>query len=149
MSGIKMLLMTAGGKRVQLPAAGIARSSIKIPPTDAAAGFRLHSDGTIDATPDNSTTLNYSEDLGPWLLSGAASDYEARISPGSPDAFSGQVENTWLGLGTTRDWYAQITGTGTQDCGLGGGPELLEIRDAVSFVVLASCNVSMYAEATP
>jgi hypothetical protein len=140
----KLLLLTTGGARVQLPAS-IDRQSTKVSPTDAAAGFRLHSDGTIDATPNSSTSLSYSEDLGSWLIKGAASDYEARLTSSGPDAFSGQAAGSWLSLGTTRDWYAQITGTGTQDC----NASAVEIRDATTLQVLATMTVSMYAESTP
>jgi hypothetical protein len=141
---IVQMLMAARGVRVLLPTS-INRSSTKATPTNAAAGFRLHSDGTIDATPDSSVTLSYTDDLGPWLLSGAASDYEARIGNGSPDAFSGQTSNVWHLLSTTREWYAQVT-TDAEGGGIQDSAATLEIRDAVTLVVLASSSIDMYAE---
>lgn len=143
MSGAK-LAVALNSRRVQLPTGGITRSSAQLAPTDAAAGFRLHTDGTIDATPDQATALNYTDDLGPWLLKGTASDYEAKVDNASPNALQGQAENTWLNCGSAiRDWFAQITGAGIRDCG-----STLRIRDATTLVELASCQISMYAEAS-
>lgn len=138
----KLILLAGGGPRVQLPAAGISRSSIKGTPTQASAGFRLHSDGTIDATPNSSTSLSYTDDLGAWKLSGAASDYEAKVDTATPDGISGEASNTWLGLGTTRAWFAQTT-SGIQDSNT-----TLRIRDATTFVELVNCPISMYAESS-
>lgn len=143
MPGVLSVMVGMAGRRVQLPAT-ISRSSTKLFPTNASAGMRLHSDGTIDATPNAATSLSYTDDLGTWLLSGSAADYEAQMTTGSPDPFSGQVQGSYLNLGTTRDWFAQITGTGTQDAS-----GTLTIRDVATQTLQATCSVSMYAESTP
>lgn len=143
MSGILGLRITGKSTGVKLPT-NIIRSSTKIFPTDAAAGMRLHSDGTIDASFNQATALLYDNDLGAWLLIGVASDYEAQMTTGTPNAFSGQVQGSYLNLGTTRDWFALVTGQGVQDCN-----GTLTIRDVATQTVQASSTVSMYAESSP
>jgi hypothetical protein len=135
-------MLGGGGTLVQLPAT-ISRNSTKVNPIQASAGMRLHSDGTIDATPNDISALSYSDDLGLWLASGLASDYEANMSTGTPDPFSGATQGSWLGLGTTREWYTQ-TSSGIQD-----SVGTLTIRDVATQTPQASCVVTMYVESTP
>lgn len=134
-------LLLAAGPRVSI--VDDSFSKVSIDPTDAFAGYRLHSDGTIDGTAG--TTLNWALDRGLWLLSGINSNYEARatLNTGALDAGS-SVTGSWLVLSTTRSWWCQITaGLNVQQANL-----TVEIRDAVSLAVLDTATIVLYAEVT-
>jgi hypothetical protein len=102
----------------------------------------LHSNGTIDATPNDATSLSYTDDLGTWLLSGNASDYEAQMSAGSPDLFNGTSQESYFNLGTSRDWYARVVTSN----GIQSSAGTLTIRDVATQTLQATCSVSMDAE---
>ena len=71
------------------------------------AGWRIGSDG-VESRREGST---YSTE-GTWLLVGAASDYEVRCTH-SGDSLAGgsDATATWLGCGTTREWFIRDTVT--------------------------------------
>ena len=142
MTGIMAAISGGASDQVYLPA-NINRTSTHVAPTDSFAGVRFNSSGALEVTAIDATTLSYTESIGPWLLSGSASGYDVKMNFGSPDAFSGSGENVWLNLGTTREFYAAMTGNGIRD-----SSAVVEIRDAASLVVLKTSSVSMYAEST-
>lgn len=138
----QQLLLAAASARVAINDASITRVSVA--PANADAGYRLHSDGTIDGT--SATSLNWAQDLGTWLLLGASGDFETRatLNSGSLNAGS-SATGVWLALSTTRAWWGEITadGGGIQDADL-----TVEIRDAVSLQVLDSAHITIHAEVT-
>lgn len=69
---------------------------------NAVAGIRVNSSGIIE-TREGSTYTNQ----GTWLVSGAASDYDFRITSISGTTPSGSAANTWLNGGSSREWTIQ------------------------------------------
>lgn len=70
--------------------------------------YRLNSTGAVQR--GRNGTYNTLET---WLLSGSASDYEARVTEtGGAGLTGGSATNTWLGLGTTREWELTETSSG-------------------------------------
>jgi hypothetical protein len=121
------------GPRVFLQNAGAGDTAID--PASAAAGFELTSGGigqrVVNATP---TTLFT------WLRSGSAGDYECRMSNVSGTVSTGTV-GSWLLLSSTRGWGVSKSGVGIKTY-----VGTLEIRDASTLVVLASCTITLTAE---
>lgn len=78
-----------------------------------------------------------------WKLSGAAADYDVRVTEtGGVGLSSGSATATWLNLGTTREWgLSEGTSGSASDAYF-----TVEIRLAASpFTVLASANIVMFA----
>lgn len=76
-----------------------------------------------------------------WLLSGSASDYEARVPIVGGDSLSSGTVGSWLNLGTSREWqqYADSSNTFTSNF-------TVEIRLAASpFTVLDSATINLTA----
>ncbi len=97
--------------------------------------YQLNSDGNIYITDSFGTLYNYT----PWLTSGtgSASSYEVRVGTldnagGTP----GGTFNTWLGLGTTREWTLAV---GSAEVALRTG--VVEIRNAATGQVLDTGSV--------
>lgn len=64
------------------------------------ASYRLNTSGAVE----RGLNAVYNT-LETWLLSGSSSDYEARVTEtGGAGLTGGSATNTWLGLGTTREW---------------------------------------------
>lgn len=110
-----------------------------IVPTAAFAGIRFHSDGTVDVREGNGGYVNsYTWRTG----TGASSDYEVRWTVGSGTP-TGDTTGTWLGLGTTREWYEATTGGGFSSQISSG---TVEIRMAASpFTVFDSGSINLDA----
>lgn len=135
MSGILQTMMAAGGRSAFLPAAGISVTQITSIPTPATATIQFSAAGTFSSTPAGTS--------GTWLTGGGTgADYEIRltVSSGTP---SGDTTNTWLSMSSGRQWFVQKTG-GT--AGVNQATGTLEIRDAATLSVAASCSLSLYAE---
>lgn len=101
---------------------------------DYTGRYQLNSDGNIYLTDSFGTLYNYI----PWLISGSASDFEARVgtldsSGGTP---GGSAFNTWLNLGTTREWTLAVT---VPNAAFRTG--VVEIRLASSSTVIATGSV--------
>ncbi len=78
-----------------------------------------------------------------WKLSGAAADYDVRVTEtGGVGLSSGSATATWLNLGTTREW-----GLSEGTSGFASDTYFTaEIRLAASpFTVLASANIVLFA----
>jgi hypothetical protein len=105
---------------------------------NASAFFEVRSTG-VAASSTNGSAPSI---LGTWLLQGAASDYEIRVT-GTGD--SPGTLNTWLNLGTTRSWSLTQTG------GVSGSKSFSgtwEIRRASSGVIQDSANFLLEVEVT-
>lgn len=71
-------------------------------------GYRLNTSGAAERNRNASYNT-----LETWLLTGASSDYEAyAFDNGSSASISGSALNTWLGLGTSREWTITQTLSG-------------------------------------
>jgi hypothetical protein len=78
----------------------VADASVsRIASSATAAGYRIDSDGSVYKIEGASVT-----NIGTWLLSGAASDYEVRFTNYSGSAPGGSALATWLGCGSDRTW---------------------------------------------
>lgn len=119
--------------------------SIKIDPTDAFAGFRINSDGSIDL--GNNVTVNdtYSTDGGTWLIAGAAGDYKASLHQNSGDALTTNAGlDTELNLGTTRSWgYFNNSGLDVLQ-----GNFTLTVKRVSDSVTIDTATITIYAEVT-
>ncbi len=103
-------------------------------PADAFCLFRLNVSGAGQRNHAGSYITQFT-----WLLSGAASDYECRMSTGSGTLSTGTA-GSWLPLSSTQEWSRSRTGIGTA-----AYTGTLEIRDASTLVVLASATVTLTA----
>ena len=123
----------------QLPTVNITDQSIQVtnPSTRATAGYRLNSSGIAESL----SNLAYTT-LETWLLSGAASDYEVRVTLSSGTLSSGTT-GTWQNLGTSRSWTVVDT---TFDGIISEADIVVEIRDATTLMILDSATINLQAE---
>lgn len=103
--------------------------------------YQLGNDGNIYLTDSFGTLFNYT----PWLISGSASDYQARMGTldGSGGTTGGEAFDTWLGLNMTREWTLAV---GSVNSAFRTG--VIEIRLASSGVVLATGSVYFQLDTT-
>lgn len=108
----------------------------------AEASFILNLDGRAQ---HGELVLGTSGDYsGEWRVSGASADYESRVTKNSGTTPTTGTLNTWQALSSTRTWaLATDADPQTRTCNL-----TVEIRDAVTLVVLDSCTVVLNAETT-
>lgn len=122
-------MFTSGGSVSLL---GLDPSSNAVTPANATASYSLTSAGLETASGNANNT---------WLLAGAASDYEARVTVNSGSLTTGTT-GSWLGLGTTRTWTlvnsSDTPGTTTASV-------TVEIRTVSGSVVVASAPVDFTA----
>lgn len=106
MSGIQQVLLSAAGALVKITDQTASNFSLSGIGGTATATYRLANTGVASATNSGGTLTAIT---GEWLLSGAASAYEARGTwSGSGGTVGGPT--TWSTLSTTRDWTLQVTG---------------------------------------
>lgn len=115
--------------RVQLSNFGGIR--VVIDPATATSTIYFNSDGTYGA--------NTTPSSGTWLVAGAASAYEVRMSPTS-GTFTTGTTGSWLSCGSDHTWTDTQTTIGTNTT-----TATLEIRDAATLDVLATCTVTNQA----
>ena len=74
----------------------------------ATATYRLGNDGIAKATNVSGVLTAIT---GEWLVTGSASDFEAYMSAagGGSGGSTGGTFNSWVNLGTTRDWTLTAT----------------------------------------
>jgi autotransporter-associated beta strand protein len=136
MSGVAAALAAgaAQGVAVSLAALPDSISALQIDPDDAYAGFALYSTGSIGVV--EGSALSYAN-VGTWRLSGASSDYEARVTVNSGSLTSGTT-GSWLALSASREWYLARTTSGTSTATI-----TVEIRRVSDSVVVASKSVTL------
>lgn len=95
-------------------------------------GFRVHSDGTVDATSvsSGSYTNQYT-----WLNSGTNSDYEVKMVKIGGQSLSSGTLDSWLACSTTRTWDRTAPS--------GSWVGQLTIRKASTGEILDSCTVEL------
>lgn len=120
----------AGGGGAIIPL--LAPSHSVADPADASATFQLTNAGVCNSTGETSQN---------WLLSGAAADYQVRVSPTSGSFSSGNSVNVWHGLGTSRFWTRNRT-----TIGINTTVATVEIRRVSDSVVVANQSVTWTAE---
>lgn len=136
MSGVLQTLVGSMGMRyINIPATLVA-SHIGQSPTNGYAEIEFRSDGTIYKQ-ENATNTQ----LGTWLVAGANSDYEVRMT-GTGD--SPGTLNTWEALSTTRTWSLSQNIVGSK---VFNGT--VEIRKVSTGVVEDSGTVQITAEKEP
>lgn len=130
---MQMLLGAGGvGKRVELPAAISSASQNFM--DDSSASITIANTGGWTAVNGGAGT---------WRLAGASSDYDVRLNQTGGSGASGSAVNTWLNLGTTRSWSCATT---YPPGGVSSSSGTIEIRDASTLTVLASCTYDIFAE---
>jgi len=138
--GIQQLTLGGGAQATANNLQNASRNSLS--PTDAYAGVRLHSDGTVDRT--QATSLSWALDDGLWLLSGANSQFEMRFTLNSGTAPSGGLSSgTWYVLSTTREMYFANTDDAVQslDCNI-----TIDIGYVGTSTALSSKTITLHAE---
>lgn len=132
MAGMQMA-MIAGGSEPVVFVADANPSQVASSPTSATAEFVLL---------NNRTTQSTGEGPANWLsANGAVADYDVRAT-----LVSGSITGTmatWLNLATTRLWSVTKNGAGA---GVVTAQMTIEIRHAVTLVVLDTATVIFYAE---
>lgn len=99
--------------------------------------YRLNTSGAVQRDKTGSVAT-----LETWLLSGASSDYDARVTIISGSFFSGTA-GAWLNLGSTRDWTIRRAVGGT----FAETIFTVEIRQAAApNTVLDSATIDLYVE---
>lgn len=103
----------------------------------ATAGYRLNSSGIAEVLDD----VTYAT-LETWLLSGAASDCEVRVTLSSGTLSSGTTD-TWQNLGTSRSWTV-VAGNFYPE--FVEAEIVVEIRDAMTLTILDTATITLQAE---
>jgi hypothetical protein len=103
----------------------------------ATAGIRLTNAGAVD-TRQGAAYFNQGDWVTPTSAAGNA--FEARVSNISGGSLTSGTVNTWLGLGTTREWFVSRSTAGSTIIDF-----TLEIRQASTGTVLASSFVTLEA----
>lgn len=108
----------------------------------ATATYRLGNNGVARATSVGGVLTNIT---GEWLVSGTASDYEARMSPagGGGGGTTGGTFNAWVNLGTTQDWTLTATNNSAERF------FTLEIRLASTEVVQDTATITFEVDSAP
>lgn len=106
---------------------------VQHPPSDASTFYQLRSDGKINVSDGTGSAI-----LGDWLLSGAAADYEAKmtVESGAFSAGSGPV-GTWVNP-PTEMWRLDRTSLGTSHV-----VAKLQLRRKADGVVLAEAAIDL------
>lgn len=103
---------------------------------NASFSFEIRSDGLT-----KSYVGGIENHSGTWLLSGTASNYEARVTKTAGDDLTSGTQNTWQALSSTRSWGLTETRNGFYSKTFTG---TLEIRDASTLVAaITAKTVSM------
>ncbi len=123
----------------QLLTVNITDQSIQVtnPSTRATAGYRLNYSGIAESLDD----VTYAT-LETWLLSGAASDYEVRVTLSSGTLSSGTT-GTWQNLGTSRSWTV-VAGNYYPE--FAEAEIVVEIRNATTLTILDTATINLQAE---
>ena len=111
----------------------------------ATAKYKLDADGSVYTQRLVLDSAAYQEVMGEWLLSGAAADYEHRITELSGTLSSGTT-GTWLGGGTDREF------TRSRAAGLPGTSTVIirvETKLATDTAILASKTITLKATVQP
>lgn len=105
MSGIQQVLLSAAGALVKITDQTASNFSLSGIGGTATATYRLANSGVASTTNSGGILTPIT---GEWLLSGAASAYEAR---GTWSGTGGTVggPTTWSALSTNRDWTLSAT----------------------------------------
>lgn len=136
--GMFMLAVANGGNTITLNASYDASSTIA--GSTATAQFELTNGGDIRLTNPNNTV----NDVGDWIVpKNSFSNFDAMMTVNSGSALTGSATGSWLNLGTTRNWQLveSVIGVLSSNC-------TLQIRNATTLSVLASCSVIWTAERT-
>lgn len=138
MSGIHMMFMAQSSAAATVAIADKNVLKAGINAANSTAGVRYNATGVSEAR-TGTAYASYET----WLLSGAASDYDIRVtlaSGTSPNLVNAGM-NVWLNLGTSREWSLQDT-----DGGAAGGVTCaltVEIRNASTLAVLDTASVTL------
>lgn len=115
----------------------------------AVAGIRFYSNGVVytnvGPSPGAWAVNGFTGNTGRWLTSDLSNgvDYEIRATLQAGSNPGVGTMNTWLDLGTNRDWIYSAVFQGNDQ-----GTILFEIRDAATMTVRDSVTVIFEADAT-
>lgn len=135
-SDTSTITATSSGDAVPVQLAGAMLSDDPYE-TTAEVSYRLASTGEEQSYEGDGGTH---ADIADWLLSGAAGDYDVRLTVNSGTNPTGDSVATWLALSSTRTWTLTDATEGggeiSNDC-------TVEVRLNSSGDILASANVTM------
>ena len=100
------------------------------------SGFAAYYDITSGGQERTAINNGAASPINTWLLSGAAADYEIRLTPIS-GSFGGSAVNTWLSLSASRAW---TLAAGVMPASING---TLEIRLVSTGEVLDSAGLTL------
>ncbi len=106
----------------------------------ASAGFRCHSDGTIDTHSNSGAPSWVNKET--WIGECANSEYECRADL-TGSATTGSAEETWLPCSTTRDWSLSETDSSASTTGT------FQIRRTSDNKVIQTVTLSISVDSTP
>lgn len=129
---IAMIFGSAGNAMVDCVPFSMFASRILPDSNPANVGFETRSNGQFYSI-ENGVKLS----VGTWLIAGAASDYEIRVTGTGDDP--GNL-NTWLNMGSTRTWELTLPGGVADSASFSG---TWEIRRASSGVVQDSASLGL------
>ncbi len=117
-------------------------SDVVTVPDTAYAGYRISSDGKVYRNIGGGSWI----EIGTWLLTGSASDYQVGlfsedIQQGS--GASGAAVGSWLSASSNRDWNVEATNAGNSDI----VTYVPRWRDSVTLEVLGETSLRLEATA--
>lgn len=107
----------------------------------ATTGYRVANDGYV-YTGGWSVSPSYGQEEQWDNVVGTVGNYEIYVSKTSGDTPTGTL-NTWLNLGTTRDWTLTATAGNFKTCVLA-----VQIRDTATSTVQATATLTLESDAT-
>jgi hypothetical protein len=112
MSGIHMALLGAGDS-VVIEFTGQSLIDIAVVPDSALVGYQINSNGRVYSIETSSFITN---ELEQWATpTSVANQYEVYATLLGGTLFPGSgIVDTWLSLGTTRDWYIEQISSGSK-----------------------------------
>lgn len=124
--------------RVNISTASANANRILPDPAAAQASLGVYADGFVKRSINGGAALNQYT----WLLLGINTDYDVRLTTIAGTAPAGPALATWHNLGTDRVWTLSQAGGAVGSSSYSG---TIEVRDAVSLVVLGSATFSWSA----
>jgi hypothetical protein len=140
MSGIHAMLISGGGGAVG-GSGSVTLNNETVDSqnsgADATASWRIDSDGPIYVGYNGTYLQSYT-----WTTD-AVANYEVRAVVIGGSTPTGSAISTWLSCSSDRDWTVTDT---TFDELIKQSSLTIEVRDAATLTVRASCQVDLYAE---
>lgn len=110
---------------------------------NAEVGYRLTTGGQEESFEGVPASPTVWDTISTWLLSGAASSYECRLTNVSGTNPTTGTVGTWLALSSTREWIWQDTTAGDGVTSFSGTIEIRDTASPASLLASASLTVTI------